>query len=274
MNTNNLYTIDEDVKLGNYPMKIIPMTSPAYPLTLLDMNKDWMDDLYVPPRNIFIPAPANNNLYKKSAPENLYVMGNEKILMSEKMIAVVGTRFPSRYGEAAAKTITEYAVEENFIIVSGMAYGIDTISHQTCLRYGGKTIAVLPMGLDDVYPRANRDLAKHIIMKGGCLVSITPPRTKYRKSLFAERNAIQTGLSSIVVIVECNIKSGTMHTYRFAKKQQRYLAVMKYDESRDTKSEGNKEIIECKDHDFIIRTKRDLKKLLTTEFEENLHKKL
>ena len=84
--------------------------------------------------------------YIENPPSRLYALGNIKIL-NELGIAVVGSRTNTQYGERMCKRFTKNLVEYNINIISGLAYGIDSIAHETCLKNSGKTIAVLPSGL-------------------------------------------------------------------------------------------------------------------------------
>jgi DNA processing protein len=112
-------------------------------------------------------------------------------------------------------------VQHGIIIISGLAYGIDSIAHQATLEAGGQTIAVLPAGLDDVYPAAHRPLAKQILEQGGALVTEYPEGTTSYPSNFIARNRIVSGLSRAVLITEAAEKSGTLHTANFALEQGR-----------------------------------------------------
>ena len=102
----------------------------------------------------------------------LYVLG--KLLMKDKRaVAVVGTRMPSGRGKKLTQEFVKELVKNKITIVSGLARGIDTIAHETALKYGGRTIAVLGSGLDIIYPPENKNLAEEIIKKGA-LVSGFP----------------------------------------------------------------------------------------------------
>ncbi|GHT96500.1 DNA processing protein DprA [Spirochaetia bacterium] len=141
------------------------------------------------------------------------------------MAAVVGTRRPS--GPAAAQA---YAIAQGFAwagvpVVSGLALGIDAMAHRGAVEGGGLTIAVLGSGLDEVYPRTNRMLARRIIETGGALVSEYPPGTGPMKWHFPARNRIIAGLSRGTVIVEAPARSGALITAQFALEQGRDLWV-------------------------------------------------
>lgn len=147
----------------------------------------------------------------------LYKLG-EADLEAEQMLAVVGTRKPTPYGQEVCNRIIEevggYFPEA--VIVSGLAYGIDAISHKKALEKGLPTVAVVAHGLNMIYPAANRTLAKEIIKAGGAIVSEHPFGVKPFKQHFLARNRIIAGLSDVTIIVESNIKGGAMSTANYA----------------------------------------------------------
>lgn len=156
----------------------------------------------------------------KNAPEKLYVKGNEELLNSN-CIAIVGSRKNTNYGEKWCKKFVKEFVEYGLTIVSGMAMGIDSIAHKSAIRYGGKTIAVLPCGLANVYPKVNLDLYEDIILSGGCVISEYEPSIKAGSNRFLERNRIVSGLSLATVVVEAAYRSGTSVTAKIARSQGR-----------------------------------------------------
>lgn len=177
-------------------------------------------------------------------PSVLYVKGDATCLNPERSVAVIGTRQPTDYGKRTAVRIARRVAEQGLIVVSGLAQGCDTAGHEGCLQEKGRTVAVLAHGLDRIYPSENRELAQRIIDSGGCLVSEYPIGNKLFKSQFVERDRIQSGLSSAVVIIETDIKGGTMHTARFCLEQGRVLACVDYSlEYRSHKSRGNEQLI-------------------------------
>lgn len=134
-------------------------------------------------------------------------------------IGIVGTRKPTPYGEQVAKKFSYELASAGFVIVSGMAVGIDSIAHKGALDAGGKTIAVLGCGVDIVYPAVNRGLYENIIRKGGIVISEFPPGHLVLKGLFIARNRIISGLSKGVLVVEGLKDSGAMITARYAGEQ-------------------------------------------------------
>ena len=133
---------------------------------------------------------------------------------------MVGTRGASQYGRNAAAHIVKKLVEKQVAVVSGLALGIDTVAHTTCLDCGGVTIAVLGCGLDTVYPAANRDLAERIA-ESGALVSEFDLGSLPEAYHFPRRNRIIAGLSAGVLVVEAPERSGSLITAGYALQQGR-----------------------------------------------------
>ena len=138
-------------------------------------------------------------------------------------VAIVGTRRPS-HGVAVAFAFAAQSAKSGFAVVSGLALGCDTAAHRGCLERNGITVAVLPCGLDRVAPVSNSNLAHNILSAGGFLASEYPPGTPPRNFRFVERNRVIAVLSQAVVIIECEERSGTLHTARFALEQNKPLA--------------------------------------------------
>lgn len=114
-------------------------------------------------------------------------------------------------------------VGANWAIVSGLAIGIDTVSHQAALRHGGQTIAVMAGGLDSVYPKQNAKLADEILEKEGALVSEQPFGVPPSPRNLVQRDRLQSGLSIATFVMQTDIKGGSMHTVRFTIQQDRLL---------------------------------------------------
>ncbi|MCY4188921.1 MAG: DNA-protecting protein DprA [Bryobacterales bacterium] len=157
-------------------------------------------------------------------PALLFVKGNLQALHKPKALAVVGTRKPTSDGKKLALRSGRIAAQDDYTVVSGLALGCDTQAHEGCLEGRGIGVAVLAHGLDRVYPAANRDLAVRLLEDGGCLTSEYPLGVTPVRSAFAERDRIQSGLSDGVLVIETDIKGGTMHTVRFALRQNRAVA--------------------------------------------------
>lgn len=154
-------------------------------------------------------------------PAVLYCKGNVEALSFMNKIAVVGTRRPTKRGYRDAESIAIEFVREGYVIVSGLAAGIDTAAHKAALMAGGITIAVLPGSFDNIYPPQNMGLAEDIIYNGGLLLSEYSPGTVLQKRHFVERDRIQSGLSVALIVVQTEIKGGAMHTANFSRAQGR-----------------------------------------------------
>jgi len=131
------------------------------------------------------------------------------------MIGIVGTRNPTEYGKRWTRKITQALVSHGFGIVSGMAAGIDTVAHQTCLEAKGRTIAVLGTGVDTVYPYSNQGLYQRLT-ESGLILSEYPAQTLPDRNNFPARNRIIAGLCRAVLIIEAPKRSGALITARFA----------------------------------------------------------
>jgi DNA processing protein len=172
-------------------------------------------------------------------PVCLFVKGKWEYL-SYNLFAVVGTRKMTSYG----KQVTERFVSEiskHFVIVSGMAYGVDTIAHSSALKLNRPTIAVLGCGVDVVYPKSNKMLYEQII-DNGCVVSEYLPWESPKKFTFVERNRIISGLSVGVLVTEAGVESGALITAKYAIEQGRDVFAVPGDIFRTT-SQGTNYLI-------------------------------
>lgn len=159
----------------------------------------------------------------KNPPAIIYIKGRNILKEDYKAIACIGTRTPSNYGVNAINSIVSNLTKEKFTIISGLADGVDGISHKVCLDNYGRTIAVLAHGLDIIYPKKHEKLADEIIKNGGTLISEYPVGTSVDKFRFVHRNRIISGLSEAVVMIEAKEKSGTRHTINFAQEQNKLI---------------------------------------------------
>jgi len=214
----------------------------------------------------------------------LHVRGNIDALNKE-CIAIVGTREPTEYGINAAERLGALFAKRGYVVVSGLAKGIDAAAHQGALRANGITIAVLAHGLDTIYPSKNKELAKAILENNGALVSEYPWGTKANRRYFVDRDRIQSGLSLGVFVVETGIKGGTIHTVKFCKEQKRILVVLKHpsDLIDHPKTSGNAQLISEKQADIVFENDDDIdlvisemkhvkKELLNQDKKKNHHK--
>ena len=146
-------------------------------------------------------------------PDPLYVSGT--LLEREPCFTVVGTRKPTAYGIETCKYFVSELCRAGFTIVSGLAFGIDAIAHQTALEEHGRTIAVLGSGPDVITPRSNEPLGKQI-EQHGALVSELAPGTDAQKFTFPLRDRIMAGFSVGTLVIEAGYKSGALITARNA----------------------------------------------------------
>jgi len=153
------------------------------------------------------------------APVVLYTKGNQDLL-SGYALSIVGSRRCSIYGINTANSFARQLSERGWIVVSGMARGIDTAAHKGAMEAQGETIAVLGSGLADIYPRENTILSKDICEKG-LMISEFPMMTPPHAFNFPRRNRIVSGLSKGVIVIEAGEKSGASITVDCALEQGR-----------------------------------------------------
>ena len=153
------------------------------------------------------------------APVMLFYKGDVTVLQTDSL-GVVGTRNPSEYGKMVTEKFCRELVKYNMTIVSGLARGIDTVAHRTVVKNGGKTIAVLGCGLDQIYPPENKNLAKHVI-ENGVIISEYRIGTIPDPGNFPRRNRIISGLSIGTLVSEASKKSGALITAYQALDQNR-----------------------------------------------------
>src|SRR5690625_2022735 len=144
-------------------------------------------------------------------PMFMYAKGDISLLnKNKKRIAIIETRKPTKRSIEITKKLSITFIDQDYIIVSGLADGIDTISHEVALNNNGKTIAVLPTNFKKIYPVKNKELAQEISKEGLLLTSIGPKENTY-KSTFLERNKYVANISDIILFIETNIKICTMN---------------------------------------------------------------
>ncbi len=172
----------------------------------------------IPKRILEIPQP----------PKQLYIEGTIPDEDEYLFLAVVGSRKFSTYGKEACEKIISELSGQNIVIVSGLAYGIDTFAHKSAIKYGLKTVAFPGSGLSRkvLYPSMNRKLAEEILVQKGALVSEFEPEQPATTYTFPQRNRIMAGISNAVLVVEAMEKSGTLITARLATDYNRELLVV------------------------------------------------
>ncbi len=165
-----------------------------------------------------------------SPPPVLYYRGEVELSENwgqKPLVGIVGTRKPSDYGLRWTRKISTTLAKNGFTIVSGLAQGIDTVSHSGAMDAGGRTIAVLGTGVDVVYPAKNRDLYKQILtQKQGLIISEYAAKTPPNRTHFPRRNRIIAGLSRAVLVMEAPLKSGALITANYANEFGRDVYVL------------------------------------------------
>ena len=179
-------------------------------------------------------------LHCYDSPTLLYYRGNANLNHS-KIISIVGTRNYSEYGKLITEKLIAELEQENILIVSGLAFGIDTIAHKAALKNNLLTLGVLGHGLDRIYPIQNKTLAKQLITKGGLLTEFMSD-TIPDKQNFPKRNRIVAGICDAVLVIESGIKGGSLITAELANSYNKDVFAIP-GRLTDTKSDGCNHLI-------------------------------
>lgn len=161
-------------------------------------------------------------------PEKLFVKGDTSFLTDTHPVAFVGSRMCSSYGKMACEKLIQELASYPVSIVSGLALGIDTIAHKKALEVGLCTAAVVGSGLGSevLYPKSHLYVAQEIVSAGGCIISEYPEKQRSAPYMFPERNRLIAGIASVIIIVECEKKSGTMITARLGIESNKEVCVV------------------------------------------------
>lgn len=195
----------------------------------------------------------------KRPPAQLYFRGDISIINETKNIAVIGSRHVSDKGIKLSYQTGYEAAKKRLNVVNGLALGCDTHALKGALAAGGKCIAVMPCGLDQIVPKSNTKLAKELLDKGGCLISEYPIGTIVQKYQYVERDRLQSGISDGVIVIEAEENSGTMHTVNYSFKQGKCLACC---DSRRLEYESGNQWIEKRLGAQVIGNIEDLKSFI------------
>lgn len=190
----------------------------------------FLDELY--PKELL-------NIY--DYPIVLYVKGNKNIL-NKRMISIVGCRECTVYGSKVAEKLSELLAERNFVIISGMAKGIDSYAHIGCIKQNRATIAVLGSGINVIYPKENEKLYKKILETNGTIISEYFIDVSPSKEKFPMRNRIVSGMSSGIVVVEAKKRSGSLITAHLGLEQGKEIFAIPGNITNEN-SEGTNELI-------------------------------
>lgn len=184
-------------------------------------------------------------------PVIIFYKGNKSCIIENKSVAIIGTRRPTLESEKITRNLAKIFSNKNYIIVSGLAHGIDYNAHMSTVKNYNKTVAVLPSGISNIYPSDHKLLCDEILCNNGCIISEYFPFEKPYKNHFVERDRLQSALSLGVVVVECDTNSGTMHTVNFAKKQNKIICCYKHHNMNYSCRSGNMKLLEDKNTRII-----------------------
>lgn len=178
-------------------------------------------------------------------PVLLHAKGDLGLLQSPaSILGIVGTRQPSPEGLAAAHRIAYEEAEKGRVILSGLAYGCDAAAHHGALDATGRTIAVIATGLDRAHPEAHQALQDRIIASGGLVLSEYPLATPVDTYRLIARDRLQAALSAELLVIECGVQSGTMHTVHFAERYHRPIFALPPHTDRLSSLEGNRQLLQ------------------------------
>jgi len=162
----------------------------------------------------------------KDAPKQLYYKGSWDEDIFQNCLAVVGSRQMTTYGKQVVEKIVSEVAAAGITIVSGFMYGVDAEAHKTTLRVGGRTIAVMPCGIDLIHPEHQQDLHKEILENKGLVISEYEGNFAPALWTYPRRNRIVAGLSKAALVIEAGEKSGSLITANLAKKYKRKVFVV------------------------------------------------
>jgi DNA processing protein len=225
---NSIYTIlKNDSTLSSYKKftlselkNNVNLPSRSIPISDLPTNAT-LNLLQQYERNNIGPITIFDKNYPKLLKETyqppwvIYVKGKVELLHHHRKLAVVGSRQATPYGRMAIQLLFPDLIQQDFIIVSGLAKGIDAMAHETAMKFGGNTIGVIAGGIHHLYPKENQNLANQM-METQLIISEYPPDTKPQKWQFPARNRIISGISNGTLIVEAEKQSGSLITANFA----------------------------------------------------------
>ncbi|MBI2729503.1 MAG: DNA-protecting protein DprA [Sphingobacteriales bacterium] len=178
------------------------------------------------------------------APTLLYYRGNAD-LNTAKIVSIVGTRNNTDYGKLVTEKLIDEFADHDILIISGLAYGVDSIAHKLAMKNNLKTVGVLAHSLDRIYPSTHTSMAKEMVEQGGLLTEFISD-TKPDKQNFPKRNRIVAGMSDCVIVIETSIKGGSMITAELANSYNKDVFAIP-GKINDSKSEG------C---NFLIKTNK------------------
>ncbi len=199
------------------------------------------DEINFIEKNNITPLFINEDKYPQrllncyDSPTMLYYKGNTDLNCS-KIISIVGTRNNSDYGKLIAEKIIQDLEDQQILIVSGLAFGIDTIAHKASLKSKLKTVGVMAHGHDRIYPAQNKSLAKEMTMHGGLLTDFRSNTNPDRQN-FPQRNRIVAGICDALIVIESSAKGGSLITAELANNYNKDVFAVP-GKAVDSRSEG------------------------------------
>ena len=218
---------------------------------VLEIAKEDAEDLYkyIVDSDITVITVFDEEYPKKlmkmgnKRPLILYIKGNIEAL-SKLNLAVIGTRKPSMLSQHFEENLVKQVINSSDrVIVSGLALGCDKIAHKSTVDENETTIAILPSGINVITPASHKKLAQEIIETGGCLISEYNPNAKAFKGTYVERDQVVAALSDAIFVIECGVKSGTMHTVEFANEYKTPIFSFLPTERPENSYDGNEFIL-------------------------------
>jgi len=203
------------------------------------------------------------------SPVVLYYRGNAD-LNTSKIISIVGTRNNSEYGRSVCEKLIEDLTEQNVLVASGLAFGVDTIAHKAALKNNLQTVAVLAHGLDRIYPIQNKALAKQMTGEGGLLTDFIS-NTNPDKQNFPKRNRIVAGMCDALIVIESGKKGGSLITAELANGYNKDVFAVP-GKITDSRSEGCNYLIK-QNKASLITDARDLIELMNWAPKEKTQQK-
>lgn len=204
------------------------------------------------------------------APWIVYYRGNTD-LNASRVVSIVGSRKATHYGRNICNELVEVLTDYDVIIVSGLAYGIDSFAHKASVNHGIPTVGVLGHGLDQIYPASNRNLAKSMLENGG-LLSEFPSNTKPDRQNFPQRNRIIAGMADVTIVVEAAIQGGALITAEIANNYNRDVCAFPGNVNQEYSAGCNFLIKSHRAH--LISRGKDLEYLMGWELVEERQKPL
>ena len=195
------------------------------------------------------------------SPVMIYYKGNAD-LNAPRIVSIVGTRRATEYGKETCNKIIEGLSDLNVLVVSGLAYGIDTNAHKAALKNNLDTVGILAHGLDRIYPAANKSLAEKMVHHGGLITDFISKTNPDREN-FPKRNRIIAGISDALIVIESAIRGGALITANIANSYSRDVFALP-GKINDTYSEGCNFLIKT-NKAALIQSAKDVKYIMLWE---------